>query len=102
MLTSKERAGLRAIASSLDPIIMVGKGGVTENVVVETVNALRTRELVKGRVLESALLTAREVCDELAERVGAEGVQAIGSKFVLYKENRELPVEKRIDRSALK
>ncbi len=96
MLTSKERAYLRSQAASLDPIIMVGKGGVTESVAAEAANALRTRELVKGRVLESSLMTAREACDEIAAMVGAEGVQAIGSKFVLYKENRDLPEEKRI------
>ena len=96
MLTSKERAQLRALANELEPILMVGKGGVTENVIAEAENALRTRELIKGRVLESALLTAREVCDQIAEGVGAQGVQAIGSKFVLYRENRDLPQEKRI------
>lgn len=96
MLTSKQRAKLRGLANSLDPIIMVGKGGVTENVVQETRNALGTRELVKGRVLESALLTAREVCDELCGKVRAEGVQAIGSTFVVYKRNDDLPEERRV------
>ncbi len=96
MLTSKERAVLRGLASSLDPILMVGKGGVTENVAAEARNALRTRELVKGRVLESALISSREALEALAAAVGAEPVQAIGSKFVLYKENRDLPEEKRI------
>ncbi len=96
MLTSKERAYLRSLASTLDPILMVGKGGVTENVAAEARNALRTRELVKGRVLESALISSREALEALAAAVGAEPVQAIGSKFVLYKENRDLPEEKRI------
>ena len=77
MLTSKERAKLRGLANPLEPVIMVGKGGVTENVIAETRNALNTRELIKGRVLESALMTAREVCDQLCDRVDAEGVQAI-------------------------
>ncbi len=75
---------------------MVGKGGVTENVAAEAQNALRTRELVKGRVLESALISSREALEALAAAVGAEPVQAIGSNFVLYKENRDLPEEKRI------
>ena len=95
-MTSKERAFLKSLASSIDTVIMVGKGGITENVVTETANALRTRELIKGRVLESSLLTSREVCEELAKAVGAEPVQAIGSRFVLYKENKDLPEEKRI------
>lgn len=96
MLTSKERAKLRGLANPLEPVIMVGKGGVTENVIAETRNALNTRELIKGRVLEPALMTAREVCDQLCDRVDAEGVQAIGSKFVIYKKNDDIPEEKRI------
>ncbi len=96
-MTSKERAVLKSIASSLDTVIIVGKGGITENVVSETLNALRTRELIKGRVLESSLLTAKEACEELASATGAEAVQSIGSKFVLYKENPDLPLEKRVN-----
>ncbi len=96
-MTSKERAVLKSIASSLDPVIIVGKGGITENVISETLNALRTRELIKGRVLENSLLSAREACEELSGATGAESVQAIGSKFVLYKENPDLPIEKRIN-----
>ncbi len=96
MLTSKQRARLRALANGLEPVLIVGKGGVTENVVQEAENALRTRELIKGRVLETALMPAREVCDELCGRINADGVQAIGTKFVLYRENKELPEEKRI------
>ena len=96
MLTSKQRAYLRGLANSLEPVLIVGKGGVTENVVREAENAFNTRELLKGRVLESALLSSREVCEELARLTNAQGVQAIGSKFVLYRENRDLPEEKRI------
>lgn len=96
MLTSKQRAQLRALANSLEPVLIVGKGGVTDAVAQEAENALRTRELIKGRVLETALLSSREVCDALCEAVHAEGVQAIGTKFVLYRANRELPEEKRI------
>ena len=96
MLTSKERAYLRSQASTLDTVVMVGKGGVTDNVVTETLNALKAKELIKGKVLESALLSSREVCQELADACGAEPVQAIGSKFVLYKENKDIPEEKRI------
>jgi len=96
MLTSSQRAQLKSIASTADTIIMVGKSGVTENVITETENYLRNHELVKGKVLEAALLTAKEVLTELAERTGAEPVQAIGSKFVLYRENKDIPEEKRI------
>ncbi len=76
---------------SEDTIIQVGKGGVTEPV-VESVNAaLKARELVKGRVLETCDLTPREVCDELCRQCGAEGIQVIGTKFVLYKRNNKDP-----------
>ena len=96
MLNSRQRAQLRAMANSLDTILQVGKGGITDNVVTQVKDALAARELVKGRVLEASLLTAREAGDELALRTGAETVFTIGSRFVLYKESRELPKEKRI------
>ncbi|MGI6012934.1 MAG: YhbY family RNA-binding protein [Oscillospiraceae bacterium] len=91
MLTSKQRAQLRGLAAAEDTIVIVGKGGITENVVKQTEDALKARELVKGRVLENALLTAREVCDALAEATGADSVQVIGSKFVLFKRNHANP-----------
>ena len=96
MLTSKQRAQLRGMASVSDTIIIIGKGGITESVVAQTKDALRARELIKGKVLENSLLTAREACAALAEQCDAEPVQFIGSKFVLYKENREIDREKRI------
>ena len=68
MMTSKERAELRAQANTLDTILMVGKGGVSETLVAEAEKLLDARELVKGRVLESALMSAREVCDVLCEQ----------------------------------
>lgn len=90
-LTSKQRAQLRGIAAGEDTIVLVGKGGITENTVTEMANALRARELVKGRVLENSMLTAREACDTLAASCSAEQVQVIGSKFVLYKRNPKTP-----------
>ena len=91
MLTSKQRAYLRGLASTEDTILMVGKGDISENVILQTKSALKARELVKGRVLENSLLTAREACDQLAETCRAEPVQVIGSKFVLYKRNEQKP-----------
>ena len=87
MLTSKERAELRAQANGLDTTLMVGKGGVTGQVVLEAVTQLEARELVKGRVLEAALLGAREA---LCAATGAEPVCTVGSKFVLYRESEKL------------
>lgn len=90
MLTSKERAELRAQANGLDTTRMVGKGGVTEQVVLEAVTQLEARELVKGRVLEAALLGAREALEALCAATGAEPVCTVGSKFVLYRESEKL------------
>lgn len=90
MLTSKERAELRAQANGLDTTLMVGKGGVTEQVVLEAVTQLEARELVKGRVLEAALLGAREALEALCAATGAEPVCTVGSKFVLYRESEKL------------
>ena len=91
MLTSKQRAQLRRLASTADTILMVGKGGITENVIAQTTDALKARELVKGKVLESSLLSAREACETLSEACRAEQVQVIGNKFVLYKRNESDP-----------
>jgi RNA-binding protein len=96
MLNSKQRAQLRAMANSADTILQIGKGGITDNIVTQVSDALAARELIKGRVLESSMLTAREACDELARLCRAEPVFTIGTRFVLYKENFDIPKEKRI------
>ena len=85
MLTSKQRAELRAQANSLDTTLMVGKMGVTEAVIAEAENLLTARELVKGKVLEGALMSPREVSDVICEATGAEGVAVVGTKFVIYR-----------------
>ena len=85
MLTSKERAELRSQANSLDTTLMVGKGGVTEMVIAEAENQLTARELVKGKVLEGAFMTPREVSDAICEATGADGVAVIGTKFGIYR-----------------
>ncbi|MBQ3355695.1 MAG: YhbY family RNA-binding protein [Oscillospiraceae bacterium] len=89
MLTSKQRSELRSEANTLETTLMVGKDGVTDSVIAEAARQLEARELVKGRVLENALLTAREACDALCEALKADGVQCIGSKFVLYKKSEK-------------
>ena len=94
MLTSKERAELRAQANTLETTLMVGKGGVTDAVIAETENQLDSRELVKGKVLEGAMMTAREVCDALCEATGADGVAVIGTKFVIYRFSEKLQAQR--------
>ena len=88
-MTGKERARLKSLASTEDTIIHVGKSGITLAVVASVDAALAARELVKGRVLESSMLTAREACEQLSEACGAEPVQAIGTKFVLYRKKKD-------------
>ena len=85
MLTSKERAELRAQATTLDTTLMVGKNGITDTLIEEAENQLTARELVKGKVLEGALLSPREASDAICEATGADGVAVIGTKFVIYR-----------------
>ena len=94
MLTSKERAQLRAQATALDTTLMVGKGGVTEAVIAEANTQLDARELVKGKVLEGAMMSPREVSDEICEATGADGVAVIGTKFVIYRFSEKLQQER--------
>ena len=94
MLTSKQRAYLRSLSNKLEPIFQVGKGGVNDNQLKQIDEALEKRELVKVHVLENALLDTRGVCNEVADALGAEPVQVIGKKFIIYKESRD---NKRID-----
>ena len=85
MLTSKERAELRAQANALDTTLIVGKGGISETLIADVENQLNARELVKGKVLEGAFMTPREVSDAICEATGADGVAVIGTKFVIYR-----------------
>ena len=85
MLTSKQRSEFRANANDLETTLMVGKEGVTENVIAEADRLLTARELVKGKVLESALTSAREVSDAICEATGADGISCVGNKFVIYR-----------------
>ncbi len=85
MLTSKQRARLRAMANSLDTIFQVGKGGIEDSLVKGVSDALEARELIKLRVLDNAAYSAREAADALAQATGADVVSVIGSRFVLYR-----------------
>ncbi len=89
MLKSKQRSYLRNLANTIDPIFQVGKSGVGDNLVRQFSDALEARELVKATVLKNADASTREICAEIAEKTGAEVVQVIGSKFVLYKESKK-------------
>lgn len=90
-MTSKQRAFLRSLAVDIDTIIMVGKGNMNDNIIKQADDALTARELIKGKVLNSAELSPREVAEEIAKETNSEVVQVIGSKFVLYRRNNEEP-----------
>ena len=94
MLTSKQRADLRAQANLLETTLMVGKDGVSEAVIAEAENLLTARELVKGKVLETALRSPREVSDAICQATGADGVACIGSKFVIYRFSEKCQAER--------
>ena len=94
MLTSKQRAELRSQATTLDTTLMVGKGGVTDAVIAEAETQLDARELVKGKVLEGAMMSPREVSDAICEATGADGVSVIGTKFVIYRFSEKLQAER--------
>lgn len=89
MLSSKQRAQLRAMANTLDTIFQVGKGGVNDHLIKQVSEALEARELIKISVLETSPQSVREVAETVAQQAGADVVQVIGSRFVLYKESRE-------------
>ena len=88
-MTSKQRAYLRSMATSIQPIFQVGKGEISDNMTEQISNALEARELIKVKVLENSLYTAREAAEIMAEVTGAEVVTVIGNKFVLYRESEK-------------
>ena len=85
MLTSKERAALRSQSNNLETTLMVGKDGVTQAVIDEADRLLTARELVKGKVLETALMSPREVSDAICQATGAQGISCVGAKFVIWR-----------------
>ena len=90
-MTGKQRAMLRGMANTLETIIYVGKDGITASTVKEVYDALEARELIKGCVQQGAPLTAKEALTEQCKKTGAEPVQFIGRRFVMYKPSRKNP-----------
>lgn len=86
-MTGKQRAYLRKMANGMRPILQIGKDGISENFIAQVDEALEARELIKISVLDTAFLSAREASDELCTVLKADGISAIGSKFVLYRES---------------
>ncbi len=89
MLTSKQRSFLKSLAHELDPALLIGKGGITENVINELDIHLEHRELVKIKLQEGCEYDPKDIANKLAIELGAEFVQAIGRKCVLYRESKD-------------
>ena len=89
MITSKQRSYLKSLAHNIDPVVYIGKEGLTDNIVMELDRCLEARELVKVKLQEGADLDPKTVANEVLEPLGAEFVQAIGRKFTLYRESKE-------------
>lgn len=89
MITGKQRSYLRKLGQQIDPTVYIGKSGLTENIRKEMDNNFEARELVKVKLQEGADLDTKETANQLAEEMGAEFVQAIGRRFVLYRESKE-------------
>ena len=89
MLTGKQRASLRAMANGLQPIFQIGKGNLNENLIKSVKEALEAREMVKITILETAEIAPREAMEVLLQATGAEPVQCIGRKLVLYLPSKE-------------
>lgn len=89
MLNSKQRAQLRGLANTLEPIFQVGKGGLNDQFVRQVDETLEKRELIKVTVLETCSMSSRELADKVSEATCSDVVQVIGRKFVLYRESKE-------------
>ena len=100
MLTSKQRAEFRSQANGLEVTLMVGKGGVSDQLITEAEKLLEAKELVKGRVLETAMMTAREASEAICESTGADGVSCVGATFVIWRKSKKLEEAKKAKEKA--
>lgn len=91
MITTKQRSYLRSLANNMDPIFQVGKAGIEENFLTQIDQALEARELIKIKALNNSGITAREASEIICEELGCEGIQAIGSKLVIYRKSSKNP-----------
>ena len=86
MITGKQRSYLRKLAQELDPVVYIGKADMTENVLKEMDDLLKSRELIKVKLQEGSMLDPKAAANDAAEILGAEFMQAIGRRFVLYRQ----------------
>lgn len=88
-MTSKERAYLRSLANTINPIFQIGKGGISDVLIDQLNNAIEARELIKITVLETAPGSAKELAIEIANSTNSEVVQTIGNKITLFRQKKE-------------
>ncbi|KOF56729.1 MULTISPECIES: ribosome assembly RNA-binding protein YhbY [Clostridium] len=91
MLTGKQRAFLRSMANTINPIFQLGKNGIDETFLKQIDDALEARELIKINILENSEFTPREASDVICSKLNSEGIQAIGRKLVLYRKSKKKP-----------
>lgn len=89
MITGKQRSYLRSLANSLDPIVLIGKEGLTQNVIQQIDEALEAREIIKIKLLDASMLDAKDTANEVCEKLHSEYVQSIGNRFVVYRPSRK-------------
>lgn len=91
MLNGKQRSYLRGLANVINPVIQLGKDGITDAVINQVDEALEARELIKLTILRNSTLDPREACGILCEATGSEPVQVIGNRFVMYRKSKNKP-----------
>ena len=91
MLTSKQRALLRGLAMKEDPVLQIGKAGLTPEITAAAGEALEARELIKIAVLNNCAEDIRGIAEKISERTRSELVQVIGGRLVLFRQNRKKP-----------
>ena len=91
MLTSKQRATLRSMANTIEPVFLIGKGGINDAMIKDIDAVLEARELIKIKVLNNSMTDVKEASTIIAERTGADVVQVIGGRFVLYRQSKGNP-----------
>lgn len=90
-LTGKQRGFLKSMGMTIEPVLNIGKEGITPTVVTAAREAITKRELIKVRVLQNVEATPREAIEMLAERVDSDLVQVIGRNGLLFKRNFKTP-----------
>ena len=85
MITGKQRSELKRLAQEIKPTVMIGKEDITPSVIAAIDDYLSAHELVKVQIQEGSMMEPKEAANEIAEELGAEFVQAIGRRFVLYR-----------------